>query len=69
VHYLCGVAHVANKTTEKKKKKTPSDGNCSTMLICVRIFYLCIHQQNHSLNGFDEFWQSPKYDTFSLYDV
>ncbi len=42
--HLCGPC--ANKKTNTQK--TPSDGNCSTMLICVFV-YLCIHQQNHSL--------------------
>jgi hypothetical protein len=43
------VAHVANKTTEKKNtQKTPSDGNCSSMIICLFVYrYFC--QQNHSL--------------------
>ncbi len=47
---LICAAQCANKTTEKKTntQKTPSDGNCSTMLICLFV-YLCIHQQNYSL--------------------
>ena len=34
------------KTTNTQK--TPSDGNRSTMIFC-KFVYLCIHQQNHSL--------------------
>ncbi len=56
VHICALFAHfcVAQAPTKPPKKtntqKTPSDGNCSTMLICVFV-YLCIHQQNHSLSS------------------
>jgi hypothetical protein len=54
--HLCICAFVWPMSTIKPPKKTntqktPSDGNCSTMLICVFV-YLCIHQQNHSLRAY-----------------
>ncbi len=46
--HLCGTVCQQNHRKKTNTQKTPSDGNCSTMLICVFV-YLCIHQQNHSL--------------------
>ena len=51
--HLCICAFVLPMRQQNHRKKTntqktPSDGNCSTMLICVFV-YLCIHQHNHSL--------------------
>ena len=47
--HLCGPCRQQNHRKKTNTQKTPSDGNCSTMIICVFV-YLCIQQQNHSLN-------------------
>ncbi len=51
--HLCICAFVLPMCQQNHRKKTntqktTSDGNCSTMLICLFV-YLCIHQHNHSL--------------------
>ena len=38
-----------NHPKTMKIQKTPSDGNCSPMIFC-KFVYLCVSQQNHSLN-------------------